>query len=96
MGCDVCGTDTEETIVSCSACGPVSFSYCTRCGMLGYEPYQALVGAAVGLGGPLTGALDIFAEWFRPIVKRSLEFHNVSIQGFIEDIDAATKEYMEA
>ena len=87
--CDVCG-DVGKVTVACSACGAMSFAYCARCGSNGYEPYRALVASAYGCD-----CLEEFEEWYQEVITKSLKFHGVSVQDFMKDVAAATKEYCE-
>ena len=43
--CEVCKTNIAQGVY-CSSFGPISFAYCTDCGLSGAEPYGVLLGIA--------------------------------------------------
>lgn len=83
--CDVCGK-VRDTVVCCSACGAVSFSYCTDCLSADREPYSALV----GMGLTHTEMNEDFKQKF---LLPSLKFHNKTIEQFDADVQKLDESY---
>ena len=78
--CDVCGKEAK-TIVCCSTCGAISFSYCEDCLRNGIEPYDALVGMGLYYA-------DINNKYKQQILDPSLRFHNKTREQFDADVQA--------
>ena len=82
--CDVCGKETN-TIVCCSTCGAISFSYCAECLNAGIEPYDALVGMGLYYA-------DINNTYRKQILDPSLRFHGKTREQFDDDVMAQDEE----
>ena len=87
MKCDVCGKE-REAFVAASAYGPISFAYCEECLASGREPYSAMV-AYIACAGHFPEDIN---EAYQKDVRRQLEFHGVSEEKFIKDVEDCIKE----
>lgn len=81
--CDVCGKETEDVVVCCSAFGPISIAICRDCLGQGKEPYGMMVSYIAGAG---CFPEDI-NEGYQKEVRRQLTLHGISEEQFIADVN---------
>lgn len=88
--CDVCGQQ-GPTQVGCSVTGAISFAYCADCLRSGREPYGAVVARLIGITN-----MDGVAEWFKPIIRVTLEAENKTEEELFAEVarfEAGYEEY---
>lgn len=77
--CDVCGD--PAVAVACSATGPVSYAYCSRCAHQGYEPWGACVAMIYCCGGSMDG----LHPSLRVVVERTAAFLGKTVDDAIRE-----------
>ena len=90
MKCNVCGKP-ESIVVACSACGPVSFSYCAECAAAGCEPYGTVMASLFGMS-----SMDDVAEWYRPTILATLKGEGKTEEELFADVRRSDQEYLQA
>ena len=76
--CDVCGKETK-VYAACSACGAISYAYCTECLDARLEPYDALVGMGLFVD-------EIAKNFKKAVLLPSLKLHGKTTEEFDEDV----------
>lgn len=87
MKCEVCGQTAIG--VYCSTTGAISFAYCRECVENLREPWSALVANCSTL------ERGHVADWFKPVIKATLEFYGKTEDELWEEAESAWKEYEE-
>lgn len=77
--CDVCGA--PSVVVACSATGPVSYEYCSRCAREGYEPWSACVAMIYCCDGNIEG----LRSDLRIVVERTAAFLGKTVEDAIRE-----------
>ena len=87
--CDVCGKETEDIVVYCSAFGPLSIAVCKDCLAQGKECYSDMV-SYIACAGRFPEDIN---EEYQKEVRRQLALHGISEEQFIADVEKEVDEY---
>lgn len=87
--CDVCGKETEDVVVYCSAFGPFSIAVCKDCLAQCKDRYGDMV-SYIACAGHFPSDIN---EAYQKEVRRQLTLHGISEERFIADVEKEIDEY---